>query len=266
MDMQLTPKYADDAGSGNARAQGIAIDPRVVQNLGVRLETAELGGFARVIDAVGEVSVDEHGIEVIEVRQPAGWKNSMCARPAIRYVAGSGSPAFTRRISWRPSRELLIARESAEPGLIEAARQRLALFGLSAPQIARIEKTGHAERRVGYFAPFDGYVMELGVRQGRRRIAGNGALPSRRSQHRLGHRRSARGAGRVDQIRRSGAGRGAGPARPAIQRPDRLSLSRAGAGHAHPQGSSGGSESRTAIAPCHVRVGPFEQRRAGPGC
>jgi membrane fusion protein, copper/silver efflux system len=60
----------------------------------------------------------------------------------------------------------LIARTSQDPQLTEAARRRLALFGLSAGQIAHIEKTGEAERRVNYYAPFDGYVMELGVRQG----------------------------------------------------------------------------------------------------
>ena len=34
------------------------------------------------------------------------------------------------------------------------------------PQIARIKRSGESERRVTYYAPFDGYVMELGVRQG----------------------------------------------------------------------------------------------------
>src|SRR5258708_23636561 len=61
---------------------------------------------------------------------------------------------------------MLIARNSGDPQLIEAARHRLALFGLSATQIAHIEKTGQAERRVHYYAPFDGYVMDLGARQG----------------------------------------------------------------------------------------------------
>ena len=60
----------------------------------------------------------------------------------------------------------MIARNSGDPRLIEAARDRLALFGLSATQIAHIEKTGKPERRVDYFAPFDGYVMDLGARQG----------------------------------------------------------------------------------------------------
>jgi len=62
--------------------------------------------------------------------------------------------------------ELLIARGTDDPKLIEAARRRLALFGLSASQIAHIEQTGQAERRVNYDSPFDGYVMELGVRKG----------------------------------------------------------------------------------------------------
>jgi membrane fusion protein, copper/silver efflux system len=60
----------------------------------------------------------------------------------------------------------LIARNSGDPQLIEAAGRRLALFGLSGSQITHIEKTGQAERRVGYYAPFDGYVMDLGARQG----------------------------------------------------------------------------------------------------
>jgi Cu(I)/Ag(I) efflux system membrane fusion protein len=58
------------------------------------------------------------------------------------------------------------ARTSKDPNLIETARRRLELFGLSEAQIARIENTGQVERRIDYYAPFDGYVMELDARQG----------------------------------------------------------------------------------------------------
>jgi Cu(I)/Ag(I) efflux system membrane fusion protein len=37
---------------------------------------------------------------------------------------------------------------------------------VSDAQIARIDKTSRVERRIDYYAPFDGYVMELGARQG----------------------------------------------------------------------------------------------------
>src|SRR5258705_10323780 len=73
MDMQLVPKYSDDAtGSTGAPTGSIAIDPRVVQNLGIRLGAVERGSFARAVDTVGVVAVDEHRIEAIEVGQP-GW-------------------------------------------------------------------------------------------------------------------------------------------------------------------------------------------------
>src|SRR5262249_52124939 len=62
--------------------------------------------------------------------------------------------------------ELLIAANSGDPALHDAARRRLSLLGVSDPQIAQVEKARKAARRVNYFAPFDGYVMDLGIRQG----------------------------------------------------------------------------------------------------
>jgi Cu(I)/Ag(I) efflux system membrane fusion protein len=167
MDMQLAAKYPDEAtGTAAAPAGSIAIDPRVVQNLGLRLSAVERGNFARAVDTVGVVVVDEHRIEAIEVRQP-GWVEVLDVRavgdPVRRgqRLAGVYAPDLLAT-----QEELLIARNSEDAQLIEAARRRLALFGLSATQIAHIEKTGQAERRVDYYAPFDGYVMELGARQG----------------------------------------------------------------------------------------------------
>jgi Cu(I)/Ag(I) efflux system membrane fusion protein len=174
MDMQLVPKYADRgmADSNGARSVAgeppgsIAVDSRVVENMGVRLAKVEQGSFSRVLDTVGSVDVDQHRIETIQVRQP-GWIERLDVRAvgdAVRrgqLLAGVYSPDLSAT-----QQELMIARQSQDPSLIEAARRRLALFGLSAAQIARVEKSGVVERRVDYSAPFDGYVMELGVRQG----------------------------------------------------------------------------------------------------
>jgi membrane fusion protein, copper/silver efflux system len=168
MDMQLVPKYADRAMSDGRAVpvSSIEIDPRVVQTMGIRLATAEQGSFARVVDTVGLVAVDEHRIEAIQVREP-GWVERLDVRavgdPVRRgqLLAGVYSPDLLAT-----QQELLIARNSNDPSLIEAARRRLGLFGLSDAQIARIEKTGQVERRIDYYSPFDGYVMELGARQG----------------------------------------------------------------------------------------------------
>jgi Cu(I)/Ag(I) efflux system membrane fusion protein len=167
MDMQLVPKYTNGAMSDSKGAPvNIEIDPRVVQTLGIRLASVEQGSFARVVDTVGLVAVDEHRIEAIQVREP-GWVERLDVRAvgdAVRrgqLLAGVYSPDLLAT-----QQELLIARTSKDPDLMEAARRRLALFGLSDAQIARIAKTGQAERRIDYYAPFNGYVMELGARQG----------------------------------------------------------------------------------------------------
>lgn len=163
MDMALVPKCAD--GTPGA-AGGIAIEPRVVQNLGIRLATVEQGRFTRIVDTVGAVAVDEHRIEVVSVRQP-GWIERLDVRAAGDAVrrgqrlAGIFSPEL-----YATQQDLLIARRAGEPRLIKAARQRLALYGVAEAEIARLEKNGTAERLVSYYAPFDGYVMELGTRQG----------------------------------------------------------------------------------------------------
>jgi membrane fusion protein, copper/silver efflux system len=168
MDMQLVPKYAGRAMSDGrgAPAGSIEIDPRVVQTLGIRLATVEQSSFARVVNTVGLMAVDERRIEAIQVREP-GWVERLDVRAvgdSVRRgqrLVGVYSPDLLAT-----QQELLIARNSKDPTLIEAARRRLGLFGLADAQIARIEKTSQAERRIDYYAPFDGYVMELGVRQG----------------------------------------------------------------------------------------------------
>jgi hypothetical protein len=81
MDMQLVPKYADDAPDAGADDGAFRIDPRVAQNLGVRLAKAEIGRMAREVRSVGVVAVDEHRIEVVQVRA-AGWVEQLAVRAA----------------------------------------------------------------------------------------------------------------------------------------------------------------------------------------
>ena len=171
MDMQLVPKYGDEtrgaeSPEGETKQGGIAVDARVVQNLGVRVGTVELGHFARAIDAVGVVGVDEHRITVIQVRAP-GWVEQLNVRAVGdevhrgQLLVGVYSPDLLAT-----QQELLLAHKAGESDLIAAARRRLALSGLSGAQIARVEHAGRAEPRVNYYAPNDGYVMALGVREG----------------------------------------------------------------------------------------------------
>ena len=84
MDMDLVPKYAADAGAGG----GVSIDPRVVQNLGIRTATAEQGRLWRRIDTVGYVRADDNRIEVLHA-STAGSKRCTCRRRMTRCNAAS---------------------------------------------------------------------------------------------------------------------------------------------------------------------------------
>lgn len=169
MDMQLVPKYADapaETGTAQDDDGAFRIDPRVVQNLGVRLATVERQALTQRLLAAGVITVDEHRIEAVQVRA-AGWVEQLAVRavgdPVRRgqLLASVYSPELLAAQD-----EFLLAQRSGDASLKDASRARLALFGLGDAQIRRIAARGQAERRVEYVASNDGYVMELGVRQG----------------------------------------------------------------------------------------------------
>ena len=161
MDMELVPKYADEGG-GNS----VDIDPRMVQNLGIRTTRVERGTFPRRVDTVGAVEVDERRIVAVESRA-AGWVERLNLRavgdPVRRgqIIAGVYAPEL-----YAAQEELVLAANADDPALVSASRRRLALLGLPEVQIDAVLKTRQAQRQVLALAPSDGVVIELNVREG----------------------------------------------------------------------------------------------------
>jgi Cu(I)/Ag(I) efflux system membrane fusion protein len=59
--------------------------------------------------------------------------------------------------------ELLFLKNNNEIALLESAKKKLVLLGLSLAQINRILNTGILEERITVFSPYSGYVSELGM-------------------------------------------------------------------------------------------------------
>jgi Cu(I)/Ag(I) efflux system membrane fusion protein len=162
MNMQLVPKYADEATGGPA----IEIDPRMVQNLGIRTAPVTRGEVTASVEAVGSVAVDETRIFAIESRA-AGWVERLEVRavgePVRRgqTVAGVYSPDLHAAQS-----ELVLAARSGDRALLDAARRRLALLGVPEAQVEEVQRRGEARRQVSITSPADGIVTELNVREG----------------------------------------------------------------------------------------------------
>jgi Cu(I)/Ag(I) efflux system membrane fusion protein len=162
MDMELVPKYADEEAGA-----GVRIDPRTLQNLGVRTAVAEKGKLWRRIDTVGTVMVDESRVQVVQVRTP-GFIERLHVRamnePVRRgqLLAEVYSPALlTAQEEFR-----LALKAQDDPAWLAAARQKMLLLGLSEAQVNKLEAGGPAQRRVAYHAPVSGVVSELSVKEG----------------------------------------------------------------------------------------------------
>lgn len=164
MDMQLVPKYADEADNGT-----VSISPRVVQNLGVRTAEARIGNLERRFDTVGAIAYNERGVVQLQART-AGFVEKLYARAPLDPVA-KGAPLVEMLFpEWTGAQEeYLLLRHQNRPELaplVEAARQRLALLGMSEEEIAAIGREGRVRQRFTRHAPISGVIAELGVREG----------------------------------------------------------------------------------------------------
>ncbi|WP_369676901.1 heavy metal-binding domain-containing protein, partial [Enterococcus faecium] len=65
MDMQLVPKFADDAGGS---APGVRIDPSASQNLGLRIVTVKRSALASQLTATGEVDFNQRDVAIVQAR------------------------------------------------------------------------------------------------------------------------------------------------------------------------------------------------------
>lgn len=170
MDMALVPRYADEAAGA-----GVAIDPRTRQSLGMRTATAETGRLWRRIDTVGTVRADDNRVMMLQTRVN-GWLEALHIH-AVNDPVRKGqlvAEVYSPDLYAAQEEYLLAMRHPDDPAWRGAARQKLAFMGLSEGQIAQLDKTGKAQRRVPYYAPAGGIVSNIAVHPG---AAVNAGMP-----------------------------------------------------------------------------------------
>ena len=162
MGMDLVPVYADENTDGNL----ISIKPEVVQNLGVRTASAERTRLWRGIDTVGYVDYDESRVSHIHLRTEGWIENLAVKSEGERVKKGERlfdlySPALVNA-----QKEFVTSLSSGNKSLIRASKPRLAALGVSDSQIKQIEKTRQTKQNISVYAPQDGVVSSLMVREG----------------------------------------------------------------------------------------------------
>ena len=165
MDMPLQPVYEDDA----SRQGGVAIDPRLQQSLGVRTAEVREGALAPVVEAVGNVAYNERETVLVQARS-SGFVERLFARAPLDAVR-KGQPLAELYVpDWVAAQEEYLSARRMQgtrlEALVEGARQRMRLAGMSEAQIRLVESTGRVQARLTLAAPIDGVVSELGAREG----------------------------------------------------------------------------------------------------
>lgn len=170
MDMQLVPRYADEAESEG----GVTISTRQQQNLGVRIEAAQLRPLEPQFSAFGSVATDERGIQIIAARAN-GLVEKLYVRASEQQVKKGEALAQLWIPDWSAAQqEYLAIRKLGDTELTASARQRLQLLFMPEAVIRQVERTGKSEPRVKIVAPENGFVNKLTVLEGAQVTAAQG--------------------------------------------------------------------------------------------
>lgn len=166
MGMDLIPVYKE-ANATDLHGPGtIKIAPQVINNLGVRVTQALSEKLSSEISTVGYVQYDEDRLIHIHPRID-GWVEKLYIKAAGNPVR-KGQPLYTL---YSPElvnsqEELLLALKRNNNSLIRAARNRMKALHLSREFIEQLEKDRQVKQTITFYAPQDGVVSELKIREG----------------------------------------------------------------------------------------------------
>jgi Cu(I)/Ag(I) efflux system membrane fusion protein/cobalt-zinc-cadmium efflux system membrane fusion protein len=173
MGMDLVPVY-EEQGEEKVPASVIRIDPGTIQNMGVRMARVQRKPLVRTIRTYGTVNYDERRMKVV-----SAWVGGRIDKLYVDFtgvevkkgdpLAELYSPAlvstqkeFILALETRGRLWALGNQDSLESAtnLVEAAKQRLLLWGISQKQIDNIEKTRKVTTHMTIHAPIGGIVID----------------------------------------------------------------------------------------------------------
>ncbi len=165
MDMMLVPVYAD-AGSDQG---SVTVSARVQQSLGVRTAEVVEASLSPQLSAVGSIAFNERDQAVVQARA-SGYVERLHVRATLDAVAKDQPLVDLFVPEWVGAQEEFLSIKRMQgrdlDTLVDGARQRMRLLGMSDVQIGRVEASGKAQTRTTITAPIAGVVTELLVREG----------------------------------------------------------------------------------------------------
>ena len=163
MGMDLIPVYK---GQQKGAGSEVVIAPEVVQNLGVRTATADRSKLWQKVSTVGFVDYDESKLSHIHLRTQ-GWIEKLTVQSeGDRVQKGQLLFKLYSPELVNVQEEYLQALTLGNKTLINASKQRMFALGVPSSEIKRLNKERIARQTISYYAPQNGVVSSLKVREG----------------------------------------------------------------------------------------------------
>lgn len=165
MGMALVPVYAKDGADSIANGS-VKISPQVINNLGVRTTKVKRQALQSQIQTIGVVEYDQDKLLHIHPRVE-GWIEKL-------YVKAAGDSVKANQALYdiyspdlvNAQQEYLLALERQRGRLIKASENRLRALQLPSSLINKLKKTRKVQQRVTFYAPQDGIIDNLNIREG----------------------------------------------------------------------------------------------------
>ncbi|MEP6790545.1 MAG: efflux RND transporter periplasmic adaptor subunit, partial [Ramlibacter sp.] len=165
MDMMLVPVYAD----GDSDQGKVTVSSRIQQNLGVRTAEVTEGSLSPQVAAVGNIAFNERDQVIVQARA-TGYVERLQVRATLDRVAKGQALAELYVPDWVAVQEEFLSVRRMQgndlDSLVDGARQRMRLAGMSDAQVRQVETSGKPQARVTVVAPITGVVVDLMVREG----------------------------------------------------------------------------------------------------
>lgn len=169
MGMQTVPKYADEPASSDV----VRIDSATVQNLGLRTAAVQRRALPSALQVSGTITWDLRQATTLSARTD-GVVNTLYVRAPFTAVKAGEPVATLLSPQWNSAvaeyNALKRGQSYDAKALQSAARQRLAILGLSAADVQTASR--NADGSIVLHAPATGVVTDLPIRQGQRVSAG----------------------------------------------------------------------------------------------
>lgn len=179
--MDLVPVY-----EGGGDAKGVKIDPRTIQNIGVKTEPVLMRTLTKEIRSVGRIDFDETRVYNVNTKY-MGWIEKLYVDYTGQYVR-KGEPLmelyspdlfnaqqeYLQAYQYKKQMEQssLDEMKKSSSTLLEGAKRKLMYWDIPESDIAELENSGKVKKTMTIYSPFEGIVMEKMVVKGQNVMTG----------------------------------------------------------------------------------------------